>query len=237
MDDNRLWEAMAHLDPALINEADRPARRPRRLRPVLAAAICAVLAVGALAAGGLLGFDGFRHTDDGVTESWTMTPSGTIAFPKAQFSGAAREAMEGGSGTLEFDTWDEAAAFVGKDIPLASLGKTLTGGQDGRIRVMAESFYVGVIAQSVVDGCRVGLVANIDVEGAESHETGVVTKSGRDVESRTVALGSGGDALVYTVDGEWPYCVAYFIRDGIYYNLTVDGTADSVVLEALLAEF
>ena len=94
-----LWGAMEHLDPLLIEEADRPVpRRGRTLRRTLAivAAACLLLAVGVLAAETLLGFRILEVRNDEHGARHSLTVEDAVQFPAAQFGETVQERLAAG---------------------------------------------------------------------------------------------------------------------------------------------
>ena len=74
MNKDTMWEAMEHLSPELIEEADQ--RQQRHLSAgkvlVIAAAACLVLAAGVLAAESIFGFRLIDLRNDGAVNSYEL---------------------------------------------------------------------------------------------------------------------------------------------------------------------
>ena len=263
-DKNTLWEAMEHLSPDLIEAADAPAAPKRRRRAgkalLIAAAACLALAMGTAAAERLFGFRILEVVNSEEANYYRLQSQEITPFPVSQFSETVQDYMENGMPVLDtrpadyvaegssgvvitydipaFDTWEEAAAFIGEDIPLAEESSVLARGEHRDFHVFITSGTSQISTVYTLDGYSIMFTANIDAEGSEPYETGAFLGNGdMNTTQKTCSLGSGGEALVYLTQGGQSTCDAYFIQDGIYYNIFIDGAADTALMEEILASF
>ncbi len=94
-----LWEAMAHMDPLLIEEADRPVARRRRSvgrTLCIAAAACLLLAVGVLASEALFGFRILEVQNDEEGTRYSLTVEDAVQFPVEQFGDMVQQRIATG---------------------------------------------------------------------------------------------------------------------------------------------
>ena len=264
MNRETMWEAMEHLAPDLIEAADQPAvTKHRRLRGktlLIAAAACLVLAVGVVAADALFGFRFLYFENDGETNRYGMSMEDTVKFSPEQFGQTVQdylkngmpvlstrpadymaEGVEGQVVTLDipsFDTYDEAAAFIGEDIPLAPESSVLAEGEHREFDIFVSANVVSLSTVYTLDGYDIMFHANIDAEGGGGYETGAFLGAG-DMATQLLEMttGSGDGALVYLTTGERPSCDAYFIHEGIAYNIFIVDAADTALMEEILASF
>ena len=128
-----LYEGLRYVDPALLEEAMEPVKRPkwRRYLP-LAACLCLLLAGTAVAVFGHVEIrpldvehlEDYREADPSMSsvkngsadEAYQATGDVEIT-PLASLSRQAREDAAAGTYFREFDTWDEAAAYLGVEVP------------------------------------------------------------------------------------------------------------------------
>ena len=264
MNKETMWEAMEHLAPDLIEEADYPAA-PRRRRSwgktlLIAAAACLVLAVGVVAADALFGFRFLYFENNGETNRYGMSVEDTVKFSPEQFGQTVQdylkngmpvlstrpadymaEGVEGQVVTLDipsFDTYDEAAAFIGEDIPLAPESSVLAEGEHREFDIFVSANVVSLSTVYTLDGYDIMFHAHVDTEGSAPYETGAFLGAG-DMATQLLEMttGSGDGALVYLTTGERPSCDAYFIHDGIYYNIFIVDASDTALMEEILASF
>ena len=263
-DKNTLWEAMEHLSPDLIEAADAPAAPKRRRRAgkalLIAAAACLALAVGTAAAERLFGFRILEVVNSEEANYYRLQSQEITPFPVSQFSETVQDYMENGMPVLEtrpadyvaegssgvvitydipaFDTWEEAAEFIGADIPLAEESGVLAEGEREGFSVSVTGNAVFFSAKYTLDGYPISLSANIHTEDIRNYSTGAYLGKG-DMTTQQLELttGSGDGALVYLTTGQQPACDAYFIHEGIYYNIFIEGAADTALMEEILASF
>lgn len=261
MNKDTLWEAMAHLEPELIEEADRQPRRRMSVGKVLviAAAACLVLAAGVLAAESIFGFQILEMRNDGEINSYELLATGAGEFPISQFGQTVQDYIVNGMPVLEetepessgqgieasvvsldvptFASWEEAAEFMGKDIPLVPENQVLAGGSCQEAKIYVNRNVVSLYTVYALEGHTVFLSAFAKVEGSEgftvgsSHGAGDLT-----ITPEQAVTGSGTDVLLYVTTGERPACEAYFIQEGIFYNLFLD-SGDLALMEEILAAF
>ena len=261
MSKEKLWEAMEHVAPELIEEADRPvtAKKRRGRVLVIAAAACFLLAVGVVAADALFGFRLLYFENEGESNRYGFTAE-TTKFPAEQFSETVQDYMENGMPVLAtrpadyvaegeeasvttydiptFDTYDEAAAFVGEDIPLAAESEILTAGTNDGFSVHVLGDYVSISTRYALSDYDILFHVNIDAEGGGGYETGAALGEGdMEITPLEMTTGSGDGVLVYLTTGEQPNCAAYFIHDGIYYSIFIAGASDTALMEEILADF
>ena len=261
MNKNTLWEAMEHLEPDLIEEADRQPRRRMSVGKVLviAAATCLVLAAGVLAAESIFGFQILEMHNDGEINSYELLATGAGEFPISQFGETVQDYIENGMPVLEetepessgegiemsvvtldvptFDNWEEAAKFVGKDIPLVPENQVLAGGNCQEAQVSINSNVVSLYTTYTLEGHTVFLSAFARVEGEEGFTVGAFHGAGDlTITPEQTVTGSGTDVLLYVTTGERPACDAYFIQEGIFYNLFMD-SGDLALMEEILSAF
>ena len=258
-----MWEAMEHLAPDLIEEADRPAAQKRRSRGkmlLIAAAVCLVLAAGVVAADSLLGFKVREFFNGGAQNRYTLQPVEITQFPVAQFGETVQDYIENGVPELSrepvdyvaegytgcvvrldiptFDTWDEAAEFIGRDIPLAPENSVLRQGTAEPFRVFVSGNMVSLRANYDLDGLDVSCGANVAVqEGSLIPFWSTTFGDETSVAQQQTTTGSGADVLLYTITGDHAHCDANFILDGIFYRISLGDTADTALMEEILAAF
>ena len=264
MNRETMWEAMEHLAPDLIEAADQPAvTKHRRLRGktlLIAAAACLVLAVGVVAADALFGFHFLYLENDGETNRYGMSVEDTVKFSPEQFGQTVQdylkngmpvlstrpadymaEGVEGQVVTLDipsFSTYDEAADFIGEDIPLAPESGVLAEGEHREFDIFVTANVVSLSTVYTLDGYDIMFHAHIDTEGSAPYETGAFLGKG-DMATQLLEMrtGSGAGALVYLTTGERPTCDAYFIHEGIAYNIFIVDAPDTALMEEILASF
>lgn len=263
MNKDTLWEAMEHLEPDLIEEADRQPRRRMSVGRVLviAAAVCLVLAAGVLAAESIFGFRILEMRNDGEVNHYQLMAEETVKFPVSQFGETAQEYIQNGMPVLEerpaessgtgggevsvvtfdvptFSTWEEATEFVGSGIPLAPENPVLAEGshRDFSVHISRNSVDISTVYSVGVTS----IIFNVSVapEGAQPYQTGASFLGGEDLEitPQKTATGSGTNVLLYVTTGERSACDAYFIQDGILYNLFMNSD-DLALMEEILAAF
>jgi hypothetical protein len=261
-----LWEAMAHMDPLLIEEADRPVARRRRSvgrTLCIAAAACLLLAVGVLASEELFGFRILEVRNDEEGARHSLSVEDAVYFPAEQFSKTVQERLAAGGdpttvleelptsgeGTAsaarievdvpKFDTYAEAAAYLGEDIPLAPESTALAGRLGQQIHVSTNRNAVTLSTVYSIEETGVLFSANVFVEGGTPPTFGSYYGYTGEVELRqeTAQTGTGCPALIYHTAGEHNTCEAYFIREGIVYNLFLTDTNDMSVLQRILDTF
>ena len=262
MNKETMWEAMEHLSPDLIEAADQP--RPRRRRALriaaVAAAACLVLTVGVLAAEKLFGFQLLYLENSEDTNRYGLMAMETTKFPVSQFSETVQDYMENGMPVLDtrpadyaaegtkaevvtldipsFSTWEEAADFIGEDIPLAAESSVLAAGEHRDFDVFVTGDYASLSTVYTLDGYDIMIHVNIDAEGGRGYETGAFLGEGDlSIQQLEMTTGSGDGALVYLTTGERPSCDAYFIHEGIYYNIFIVDAEDTALMEEILASF
>lgn len=259
-----LWEAMEHLDPQLIEEADRPAVRRRRSlgrMAAIAAAACLLLAVGVLAAEELFGFRILEVKNDEHGARHSLAVEDAVQFPAAQFGETVQERLAAGGDPITvlethptseegidvsriqidvpwFDTYAEAAAYVGENIPLAPESSALTGHPGPQIRVSTSGNAVSLSTVYELEETGVMFNVTIPVEGgAVPSFSSYYGTDEMELTQETAETGTGCPALIYRTSGERNTCEAYFIREGIVYNLFLTETSDIAVLQRILDTF
>ena len=260
-----LWEAMAHMDPLLIEEADRPVARRRRSvgrTLCIAAAACLLLAVGVLASEALFGFRILEVRNDEEGARYSLTVEDAVQFPVEQFGEMVQKRIATGGdpttvieehpanesgvdvSTIQqidvpwFDTYAEAAAYLGENIPLAAESAALAGHGSRKIRVSTASNVVTLSTIYELEETGVMFSAAAFVEGGMSPTYGSADgASGIELTQETAQTGTGCPALIYRTGGERNTCEAYFIREGIVYNLFLTDTNDMSVLQRILDTF
>src|SRR5699024_2781170 len=137
-----------------------------------------------------------------------------------------------------FDTYDEAADFIGEDIRLAPESGGLAGGEHRDCDVFGAARVVSLSTVYSLDGHDRRLRAHIDRVGRAADATRRRLGSG-DVATHRLEMrtGSGDGALVYLTTGERPTCDAYFIHGGIAYNIFITDAPDTALMEEILASF
>jgi hypothetical protein len=259
-----LWEAMAHMDPLLIEEADLPAarrRRPLGRTLCIAAAACLLLAVGVLASEELFGFRILEARNDEEGTRYSLTVEDAVQFPVEQFGETVQKRIAGGGDPTTvieespanesgmdvskiqvdvpwFDTYAEAAAYLGENIPLAAESAALAGHSSRKIRVSTASNVVTLSTIYELEETGVMFSAAAFVEGGMFPTYGSADgTSGIELTQETAQTGTGCPALIYRTAGEHNTCEAYFIREGIVYNLFLTDTNDMSVLQRILDTF
>ena len=264
MNKETMWEAMEHLAPDLIEEADYPAA-PRRRRSwgktlLIAAAACLVLAVGVAAADALFGFRFLYFENDRETNRYGISVEDTVKFPLEQFGQTVQDYLKNGMPVLStrpadymaegvegqvvtlgipsFSTYGEAAEFIGEDIPLAEESSVLAEGEHRAFDIFVSANVVSLSTVYTLDGYDIMVHVNIDAEGGGGYETGAFLGEGNlSIQQLEMTTGSGDGALVYLTTGERPSCDAYFIHEGICYNIFIVDAADTALMEEILASF
>lgn len=264
MNKDTLWNAMEHLSPDLIEEADRPQRQ--RMSPgkilVIAAAVCLVLAVGVLAAESIFGFRVIEMYNDGENNSYELIAEETVKFPVSQFGETVQDYIANGmpvkegevqeepvtpGGEVEaavialdvptFSTWEEAADFIGREIPLAAENPVLAAGTRRDITVRVNANVVSLNTVYELEGHSILFSASMEVEGTDGFSVGAyLGKGDLTITPQQSVTGSGEDVLLYVTEGERPTCDAYFIQDGILYNIFLS-SGDIALMEEILAAF
>ncbi len=263
MNRDTVWAAMAHLEPDLIEEADQQPRRRLSVGKVLviAAAACLVLAAGVWAVESRFGFRILGVRSDGEDQYYELLAEGMTQFPISQFGETVQDYIQNGMPVLEedpaasdgagegevsgvtfdaptFATWEEAAEFVGPDIPLAEENPVLAGGFHRDFSVYANSNSVDILTVYYVGTTTIHFYASATVEGGETYRTGVHFLGADDltITRRETVTGSGTDVLLYITTGERSACDARFIQNGILYSIFItDGNMD--LMEEILAAF
>lgn len=264
MSRDAMWEAMAHLEPGLIEEADRstaPRGWNRRGKIFLvAAAACLVLATAALAVESIFGFRILEIQNDGENNNYQLMAEETVQFPLSQFGETVQDYIQNGMPVLHetepessgegteasvvtfdvptFSTWEEAAEFVGADIPLAEENPVLAGGthQDFSVHVNRNSVDISTVYS--VGVTSIMFSASVTVEDGKPYRTGASFLGGDNltITLQETVTGGGTDVLLYVTTGDRSACDAYFIQDGILYNLFI--TSDNMdLMEEILAAF
>lgn len=132
MNKEKILSAMDHIDPALVEEADRAAPARRRIgwsRPgLIAACLCLVLAGTAVAAAGISKvrvskwFDNVRYFDfvgDGRLYDGFEVVGGVAYIPASSLSREVNQLAEEHpreSFFQAFDDWEEIEEFIGRDL-------------------------------------------------------------------------------------------------------------------------
>ena len=139
----------------------------------------------------------------------------------------------------KFDTYAEAAAYLGEDIPLAPESTALAGRLGQQIHVSTNRNAVTLSTVYSIEETGVLFSANVFVEGGTPPTFGSYYGYTGEVELRqeTAQTGTGCPALIYHTAGEHNTCEAYFIREGIVYNLFLTDTNDMSVLQRILDTF
>lgn len=262
MNKDTMWEAMEHLSPELIEDADQ--RQRRRLSAgrvlVIAAAACLVLAAGVLGAESIFGFRLIDLRNDETDNGYGLIAEETTKFPISQFGETVQDYIQNGmpileqsptesSGTGEieaytvvydiptFSTWDEAAEFVGADIPLVAENSVLAEGTHQDFTIHAADNCVLLQTAYTLEGNTILFTASAAVEGGQGYTTGASLGDGEMTTTpRHAATGSGADVLLYVTTGIRPSCDAYFIQDGIFYSIFL-ASGDLALMEEILAAF
>ena len=264
MNKDTLWEGMAHLAPDLIEAADAPAaprhRGTRGKTLLIAAAACLILAVGVVAADTLFGFRILEVINSEADNRYYLQAEEGVLFPVSQFGETVQDYIENGMPVLEtrpadmgegdvitydvpsFDTWAEAAEFIGEDIPLAEENSVLAEGYDKEFQVFVNPDNVTLSATYYLDFNHISLFAHINTDaGHGRYTTGAYQGPGdMTIQQLEMTTGSGDGALVYLTTGERSSCDAYFLHDGIYYNIFISyrvTEADTALMEEILSSF
>lgn len=247
MNKDAIWDAMAHLEPDLIEEADNPTAPKSRSRGgkifLIAAAACLTLAVGALAVESIFGFRILELRNDGQNNHYQLMAEATVKFPISQFGETVQDYIQNGMPVLHetepessgdgteasvvtfdvptFSTWDEAAEFVGTDIPLVEENPVLASGTRRDFSVHVNRNSVDISTVYSVEVTSIIFTASVAVEDGKPYKTGAVFQGNSDltITAQNTVTGSGTDVLLYVTTGERSACDAYFIQDGILYNL------------------
>lgn len=126
MDNHRILEAMAYMDPSLIEEAAVPAAQKKsRLRPMLiAACLCLLISIPVMAVAGSFLVEHFYG--DSIPNNLAeqnldafFRASSADKLPLSALSQAASDAAAAQTervGYYGFSTWDEAESFLGLNI-------------------------------------------------------------------------------------------------------------------------
>ena len=247
MNKETMWEAMEHLAPDLIEEADCPAA-PRRRRSwsktlLIAAAACLVLAVGVVAADALFGF---RFLSDDLLYNGGHDYSfeaDLTRFPDEQFSEEVQNIMEASDPVQDsfvFDTWDEVLNFIGENIPLAPESSVLADATNTGFHVSVSKSTTNISTIYTLDGYDI--IFNVHIGGEELdyfHIGSVFADETFNTQRTETSIGSGAGALIHLTtdeDSNGP-CTASFLRDGIYYGLFIVDAEDTALMEEILASF
>lgn len=217
--------------------------RTKRRAPVLVlVAVAAVLLAGTAFAAVIerLNMNVFSNEEEaGYIVSGSMTK-----YPLSAFSPALLE-VSGNRGNLavvediKFNTWDELCAFLGQDIPCAwpGNGEGWTGAyrvylfHTGSDRLWGVEIYSSQTAPDLV-------FAQIEVYIRTENWTGDMADFGLhgtpdgsyfQLGSYQMANGLAAEVVQYTGSEEYPhaYCGAYFMKDGIMYSVTANGTTST----------
>ncbi len=245
MSKEKLWEAMEHVAPELIEEADRPvtAKKRRGRVLVIAAAACFLLAVGVVAADALFGF---RFLSDDLLYSGGHDYSfeaDLTRFPDEQFSEEVQNIMEASDpdqDSFVFDTWDEVLDFIGEDIPLAPESSVLADATNTGFRVSVSKSTTNISTIYTLDGYDI--IFSVYIGGEELdyfHVGSVFADENFNTQRIETSIGSGAGALIHHAtdeDSNGP-CTSSFLRDGIYYSIFIAGASDTALMEEILADF
>ena len=133
MNGQDLYEGLRYVDPAMLEEAMEPVKRPKRRQYLpLAACLCLLLAGTAVAVFGHVEIrlldvehlEDYREADpsmefvkNGSADEAYQAAGGVEITSLASLSEQAREDAAAGTYFREFDTWDAAAAYLGVEVP------------------------------------------------------------------------------------------------------------------------
>ncbi len=249
MKKEQVQDLMNAVPPDLIEEADLQApakhRLPRAVRTgLIAACLCLALLGTAFAAANpeavaalveRLSVQIFSsQTDPG----YSVTGGSMTKYPLSAFSPALNAASEGRDGLavvmLDFDTWEEVQAFLGRDIPCV-------WPQDWDSPFIVYLFHTGLDRLWGVDIWSTHttdvVLSSIEVQiRTENWQRDSASAQLRDtegaftlLESYPMANGSTAEIIQYTGTDQHPHanCEGFFMRDGILYNVTTFATVST----------
>lgn len=247
MKEKQILDLMSTIPPDLIEEADiqHPAKRriPKVLRAgLIAACLCLALLGTAFAANpeavaAFIDRLTVTVTSTGDETGYTVDGGSMTKYPLSAFSPALLAASEGRDTavvTLNFDTWDEVRAFLGKDIPCV----WPAGEDDASRRFTVYLFHtelealwgVDIIVTHTTDVVHSEIEIQIRTEhwqGNNAH-AGLGSPEGgfTHLESYPMANGSTAEVIQYTGPEKYPHanCEGYFMQDGILYRITTYAT-------------
>lgn len=161
MNGQDLYEGLRYVDPALLEEAMEPVKRPkgRRYLP-LAACLCLLLAGTAVAVFGHVEIrmldvehlEDYREADpsmasvkNGTADEAYQAAGDVEITPLASLSSQAREDAAAGKTSQQFESWAAAVEYLGVQVPgpegAASLQFELENGEIAEIRLSTHSAY------------------------------------------------------------------------------------------------
>lgn len=163
MNGQDLYEGLRFVDPALLEEAAEPVKRPKRRRYLpLAACLCLLLAGTAVAVFGHVEIrpldvehlEDYRDADptmrsvkNGSADQAYQAAAQVETTPLESLSQQVREDAAAGRRSHEFDSWAAATAYLGIDLPgpegPTDLYFKLEEGQISEIRLSAHKKYEG----------------------------------------------------------------------------------------------
>lgn len=247
MKKEQILNLMNTVPPDLIEEADiqAPAKRPipKALRAgLIAACLCLALLGTAFAANpeavaALINRLTVAVTSTEGETGYTVDGGSMTKYPLSAFSPALLAASEGRNTpvvTLNFDSWEEVQAFLGKDIPCVRPA----GEDDSDRRFTVYLFHtelealwgVDVIVTHTTDVVHSEIEIQIRTEcwPGDNVHAGLDSPDGdfTHLESYPMANGSTAEIIRYTGPEKHPHanCEGYFMKDGILYNVTAYAT-------------
>ncbi len=242
-------ELMNAIPADLVEEAGLPAparrRLPRLVRTGLAAAcLCLALVGTAFAAANpeavaaLVERLSVQIFSSQADPGYSVTGGSMTKYPLSAFSPALNAASEGRDGLavvmLDFDTWEEVQAFLGRDIPCV-------WPQDWDSPFIVYLFHTGLDRLWGVDIWSTHttdvVLSSIEVQiRTENWQRDSASAQLRDtegaftlLESYPMANGSTAEIIQYTGTDQHPHanCEGFFMRDGILYNVTTFATVST----------
>ena len=247
MKKEQILDLMNTVPPDLIEEADSqtPAKRsiPKALRAgLIAACLCLALLGTAFAANPEAVAAFIVRLTVTVTSTvddtgYTVDGGSMTKYPLSAFSPALLAASEGRNTpvvTLNFDSWAEVQAFLGKDIPCV----WPAGEDDSSRRFTVYLFHtelealwgVDIIVTHATDVVHSEIEIQIRTEywpGDNAH-AGLDSPEGgfAHLESYPMTNGSTAEVIQHTGPEKYPHsnCEGYFMKDGILYRITTYAT-------------
>ena len=251
MKKEQVFELMGSVPADLIEEADLQAPAKRRLpKPARMGLVAACLCLALLGTAFAAAPEAMATLIERLTVSiappqedpgYSATGGPMTKYPLSAFSSdliAASENRDGPVVSLEFDTWDEVRAFLGKDVPCVWPKEWDTGWFQVLLFHTGSEVMWGVDVYSVDVSRQAEVYAEIRTElwTGENASGGLGALEGSSITRLpSYSMPNGAVAeLVQVIDPETVYqdgaptgvrpqsCYGYFMRDGILYNLTAN---------------
>ncbi|MDE6839329.1 MAG: hypothetical protein K2P49_00530 [Oscillospiraceae bacterium] len=249
MKKEQVQDLMNAIPPDLIEEADlqAPAKRrlPRAVRTgLIAACLCLALLGTAFAAtnpeamAALIERLTVQISPAETDPGYSVTGGSMTKYPLSAFSPALNAASEGRDGLavvmLDFDTWEEVQAFLGRDIPCV-------WPQDWDSSFTVYLFHTGldclwgvdIWSTHTTDVVLSSIEVQIRTENWQRDSTSAQLRGTEGaftlLESYPMANGSTAEIIQYTGTDKHPHanCEGFFMRDGILYNVTTFATVST----------